>query len=198
MKTPFLYPILAQIAAAVSLLIIVISFVLTGIFGANTAACELYFVAHQTDSLQAGQTEVQLQGGAGYILPSQGLAFGVYFERDEAESVLEKVKKSYPTAYIYTAVMNEPTNDERAFFQALQCVCELDHRLVEGMTQTQAKSVLEELSKWFSYFSRQGTGEVYTAAEQLSLRLRELTAGIVYVNDLRYVACEGAMASIRA
>ncbi|MBQ8375169.1 MAG: hypothetical protein IJX98_06340 [Clostridia bacterium] len=210
MRTAIFQKWIFRVIALVCLLVVGAGFTLAiWLSGSQSAAgYSFYFLVYQTDSLQASQSDIRLQGGAGYLMDT-GVAFSVYFEESTAESVRNRIVKDYPTATVKclkTGNFRLCGSEQRdriigeytSFYGVLKSLERTVELLENGQTQNKIKNLLHDLCDWLDYFSRESEVELGKVVQVLSNGLKEAMEGVVYADALRYSlceACEGLAAS---
>ncbi len=166
-----------------------------------------YFLVSENTHVQAGAYDAVLDGGAGYLLETDGRAYvaiSVYLTENESEKVANGFDESVSVLAINTGKLWFKTREERrkkdivesALKRAYSCmelIAEEIKRLDNGGTQDSSKRILEIIKRQFVFMEREHK-EKYRAFSAVCQRARNeletICFGTVYAKDLRYLLCE--------
>ena len=190
----------------------IVTFCVGYAFALSRVKCEdfygaVYFLTSQELQVEAGAEFIKWDGGAGYLLKSEEgecLAISVFF--DEASA--QKVQKRLCASGKKTNILQK--GKEKLYFKgkekaksnfymgALNLFKSYMHilencigGLEDGMTQEACKRMLKILEKQFAHSRR--VYEDYKVFANVCLEskkaIKEMSEGIVYLKDLRYLLC---------
>ena len=165
-----------------------------------------YFLVSENPHVQAGAYDAVLDGGAGYLLETDGralVALSVYLNENEAKRVTSGYGESVSVLALKTEKLWFKTREEKrkqevvesALKRAYNCMELLANeikRLDNGSTQESTKRILELIKKQFAFMEREHR-ENYEAFSKVCKDARKeletICAGTVYTKDLRYILC---------
>ena len=167
-----------------------------------------YFLVHTSSHVQASTHEVQLVGGAGYLLQGENnavVAFSVYVnERDatRAETRLKQTGTQANTVKMQSGNLKIKRRDrgkvkrlQGAFESLYGNICVLEReiaRLENGATQQSSARILDTIARNLEFLAKTYAEDYFEYAKACldgAKALREEKANIIYVKDLRYVQC---------
>jgi hypothetical protein len=171
---------------------------------------EFYYLLSEAPTTQATAQFVQLQGGAGYVLTHnkrEYVAYSVYLSAEESEKARHSLLETGGNAtclsvhcdklYLKKTFDKHSAAQIKGAFESLYgCIQVLNgeiKRLEKGATQESDKRILNDLVRKLEYLSKDNplqTVEYAQICNRAAKRITELTKGVVYVKDLRYVLCE--------
>ena len=169
---------------------------------------DFYFLVDTSSHVQASTHEVQLVGGAGYLLQTQGevaVAFSVYVSERDATRAKDLLKQTGNKADIVKLVSGNlylPRKDKEkmqalkgAFESLYGNICVLEQeiaRLENGATQQSSARLLAVLERNLVYLAKEygkDYAEYATFCLQTAKAINERRSGIIYAKDLRYLQC---------
>ena len=184
--------------------------------GASAVGTErnFYFLVAEGGSVEVSTQTIGLQGGAGYsLLYEDGVyaAYSVYFSEDESKVAQGSVEKTGEHAeivvvtskplYLKTEKQKKHATTISGAFESLYGCMQVLHgeiaRLERGATQESSKRILQTLSRQFSFLAKEYEKTIAgykKACKNAEERLLEVTKGVVYAKDLRYILCELSVA----
>lgn len=181
---------LRKIVISLSILVIGCSVCLGGIlrdWEKDVCRSAVYFVVHQTESVEAAATDISFRGGAGYVISEDEVAFGVYFTEREALETVENIEDTYPTAIVKQRFV--AFADEKTLNTVCACLCIVDgwlDVLENGGRQSVVKNGLNETAR---VLSRGGESGRNKEVVKIARELEGISQGIVYARELRYFLC---------
>ncbi len=186
---------------------------LTAIYAAFLSQAEslwlgksFYFLVSNTEHVEAGAYDVQLSGGAGYLLDHNERAYvalAVYLKEEEGISVQGGMDHTtllqINVDKLYFKTLKQKKN--KPLYQgALDClygcmeVLGLEiKRLDNGATQQSSMHTLSILLKQLCYLAKAYREDFSACADvckYASEQLDALLSNIIYVKDLRYLLCD--------
>ena len=172
------------------------------------------FLVSQDSHIQAGAYEVQIHGGAGYLLSYQEeeyVALAVYLKEEDAQRVISQLpEQEEVTLCILTSPqlpgLDKEEGKESIRRQALDClygcmqVLEQETaRLDRGATQESSLQIIETLIRQFRFLANKYI-QTYSDFSKVCLQAKSFLEGcanpILYVRDLRYLLCELAFSYV--
>lgn len=167
-----------------------------------------YFLVDTSSHVQASTHEVQLVGGAGYLLQGeQGsvVAFSVYVNETDAmraQELLFQTGVDANTVKIQSGNLKIKRGDREkakrlqgAFESLYGNICVLEKeiaRLENGATQQSSARILDTIARNLEFLAKTYADD-YAEYAKLCLdtakALKEEKQGIIYVKDLRYLQC---------
>ena len=166
-----------------------------------------YFLVSDSTHIEASTHEIILDGGAGYVLESNGTEYvtvSSYLSSHEAEMVQKGLDRqtriiALRVDNLYFKTKEEKRNSAKikAAFQSLSdCIEVLSKetaRLEKGGTQESCKRILETLKKQFVFLGRE-YNSVFLSYGQLcdrtAVQLEKLLNTTIFVSDLRHLQCD--------
>ena len=169
---------------------------------------EFYFLVDTSSHVQASTHEVQLVGGAGYLLQNENgavVAFSVYVDETDATRAKDLLKKTGTNANVLALqsgtlkIQRKDRENAKRLQGAMEslygniCVLEKEiARLENGATQQSSARILDTIARNLEYLAKT-YGEYYGAYGKLCLEtaktLKAQKEEIIYVKDLRYLQC---------
>lgn len=166
-----------------------------------------YFLLSNTEHIEAGAYDVQLDGGAGYLLEIEGreyVVFSVYLHEEEGIAVQNSLADKANLLQIDVERLYFKTCEEKRratlYQSALDCLHScmevLDseiNRLAHGATQQSTFRILDILWRQLNYLSTayEASFPKYAqACKCASEQLNDVLSDIIYVKDLRYLLCD--------
>lgn len=164
-----------------------------------------YFLVSNSQYTQASAYEMELQGGAGYLLEYKGKNYAVmslYFSNNIAQTVSaslqEKALLVCSVERLYFLNVEEKTQSQTVAYGLhglYSCMVSLDKeitRLENGATQQSCARVLEAISTKLITFATACENALQGYIQEVIAifeRLRGLAGGVIYAKDLRYEMC---------
>ncbi|MBQ8283787.1 MAG: hypothetical protein IJX75_01705 [Clostridia bacterium] len=168
-----------------------------------------YFLISESTHIEASAHFVSQNGGAGYLLEDkqrQYVAFSVYLNEEEGQSVLSSIKRKEEqtsllalTSYnLYFKTRKEKARAEEvkgAVSSLYSCIEVLNKEIVrldKGATQQSSKRLLGTLQRQFVFMEkkyRKSFPKFSQVCKDGAEQLIRIISDIVYVGDLRYLAC---------
>lgn len=169
-----------------------------------------YYLVSEDMQMEAGAEFVKLDGGAGYLLESNGkewVALSVYLKERDGVSVLQNLENGGKKGKILAVqaeklYLKTPTQQKNALkykgafdslYGCMQVLEDCIFRLDKGMTQESCKRILNTLNKQYSYLEKEYQTDFESCAavcNAAKLALGEILSNTVYLKDLRYLACQ--------
>ncbi len=166
-----------------------------------------YFLVSDSTSVEASTYEIQLNGGAGYLMEQDGreyVAISTYLTEIEAQTVQKNWKEdtkifTVGSEKLYFKKQADKKNAKKIIgaFHTLEDIIEVLHleinRLEKGATQESCKRILQTLEKQFAFLENEYEGffPKYSKICQTAIkRLEKMINDTVFVKDLRYLQCE--------
>lgn len=169
-----------------------------------------YFLTSTSQSVQANAYSIALDGGAGYVLQTNGRAYAtlaVYLKETEADKVQRQLQKSGEETEIvkkeidklYLKHFKDRKNAKRikgavdCLYSYIQLLNGEIRRLEEGATQQSCARVLRNLSKQLYFFSKE-TQNVWADCAISCLKnaqdIDNIAKNTILLKDLRYMQCK--------
>lgn len=163
-----------------------------------------YFLVSASTHIQASTHFVSMNGGAGYLLNENDrtyVVYAVYLEKQHAARVQANLSdktelKEYTIDNIYLRNQKAWPIVQEAFnvFYGWLTILEYEiNRLAKGCTQQSSKQILQTLQRQMEYSAKKNE-KIFPVFSQLCTKgeqfLLEITQGIIYATDLRYLLCE--------
>ena len=153
-----------------------------GISG-KTSNRSIYYLIWKTDSVQAGSAVIEVQGGAGFAT-CDGVAIDVYLSLSDAEAA-----KSSLESYNNQIILRKCTLDDgvsNIVLTGLRHVKGWQDALQNGVKQSVVRAGLQEIAKTLAFYAKEAKD---VQAGRIANELQALSAGIIYVQELRYFSC---------
>ena len=174
------------------------------------ASKNFYFLVSDSTHIEVSAHVALLNGGAGYVLKNDGreyVAYAVYRKEtdvERAQTCMANVGEDTQILPLTSGDLYFKTNEEKrkkesvlsAFFCLYDCISLLEQeigRLEKGATQQSSKRILGVLKKQFAYLHKEYAElfpEYGAVCESAKTVLQKSIESVVYVTDLRYLACE--------
>ncbi len=166
-----------------------------------------YFLVSESTHVEASAQEIQLNGGAGYLLEGNErdyVSICAYLSEEEAKTVQEGLEEDTRVVVVgvdklYFRSRKDKQNAKKIVgaFQTMLGIIEVlaqeTKRLDEGATQESSKRILETLKGQLLYLSKEYEKifpSYANVCKRAAERLHELISGTVFVKDLRHLQCE--------
>ena len=173
---------------------------------------QFHYLIVNTENVEVGVFNAQLDGGAGYLLNVNGkecVALSVYTNEKNGKAVCDSLQKSGERCALITLGLDSiklKTREEKknrqqiigAFQSFHACLSVLEQeifRLDKGATQESSKRLLSKLKAQFSFLEKQYSSVFSSYAilcSQTSEGISEILKGEIYTKDLRSVLCEAS------
>ena len=165
---------------------------------------KFYFLISTNEHVEASTYEARLDGGAGYVLESEGnvyVAIAVYFREEDAKAVgcvgegIGWIEKEVGYLYFKGNTKKKQQVYLEAFNNLYGCVevlSQVVNKLDYGMTQEVCQGILNMLIRQLNYlanFYQRSYPAFSKKCETLQKQLEDIVADTVFCKDLRYVLC---------
>ncbi len=168
------------------------------------------FLVIETEGIEACISQVQLDGGAGFLLKTddgEKVALSVYLQEENGILVKEqlsqkynflKIEKKSPSALYFKGIKQKRTASavQSAFVSYYTILERLEQVIIElddGGTQEACKRQLGAIKTCFSTLSKTYERDFYSfskVCKSAENALSKSVEGICYAQDLRYLLCE--------
>ncbi len=165
-----------------------------------------YFLVSESTHVEASTHEIQLNGGAGYLLEMtdrEYVAISAYLSSEEANAVQESLTEETKICKLGVEKLYFKSKEDKrkakqiigafeTFENAIDLLTQETKRLEEGATQESSKRILETLKRQFLFLKKEYDvifPSYANVCKKAAERLSELIAGTVYAKDLRYLQC---------
>lgn len=174
-----------------------------------------YFLVSSSAHIEVSAHQATQMGGAGYLFEQNGresVALSVYCTKIEAVTVHANLKDGQteilflqsPKLYLKTRKQKQKKQVyKNAFCILSDCINFLDteiDRLEKGATQQSSKRILAVLKDEFSFLQKEYQKDFApfaTVCKNAEENLACALAGVVYLEDLRYLLCDLSVSYIR-
>lgn len=174
------------------------------------------FLTVHAEGVEACLAQVQLDGGAGFLLKTgkiEKVALAVYLQEENGILVKERLSKTYnsvqiekisvPALYFQGIHEKQTANTIYSAFQNFYTMIErlesIIYEIDNGATQESSKRKISVIFECFSIFSKtyQDDFKEFSAlCKNATSALNNCIDGICYTKNLRYILCEWCVAYV--